>query len=471
MILNFIPKNGDMFVDLNQPYENIKFVKAELEKGNESELVGISVAGKPMNFERKKLAEFVGPFFPLFSSIWKPRAELSEFYSLYRRIMKLVDNFLAKQDGFCAKTSDLESEIVKNGYTLSETQAVLKSLLTSPMDYLFAGKNSEGKIYFGKDKARFLNWSSYYRSIAEELRIKSKQIGLLVSHGPTVGNFREILLRDLIRKFLPEKFRIATGFIQGFSNQIDILIFDAHNYGPLFQEGDLVVVRQEAVRAVIEVKTTLTTRTLTESLELLHKISLPGYRTTKLPIFKAVYSFGSNIKHTSSVAKRMSEFYNKPYFDSQLKTEFVRGISYLFHQVSCVATLNQHCVFSKYQSANSDGTGNMVPHLYSIEDENGLDIQTAMFMSLLFEYLDVETYAKKSSTWNVIERLNNSGKLRTQTKLTSDDWAPSFASEEEHTQEQHSIRHRISTFEKWFNGQLSTEALIKDQTKSRTSLI
>lgn len=48
-----------------------------------------------------------------------------------------------------------------------------------------------------------------------EAYLTTNKISLLVSHNQTVGNYRELLLRNLLKKHLPSKFSIATGFIQG----------------------------------------------------------------------------------------------------------------------------------------------------------------------------------------------------------------------------------------------------------------
>ena len=38
------------------------------------------------------------------------------------------------------------------------------------------------------------------------------------------------------------------------SSQLDIIVYDDTDYAPIFREKDVVVVRPESVRAVIEVK-------------------------------------------------------------------------------------------------------------------------------------------------------------------------------------------------------------------------
>jgi hypothetical protein len=64
----------------------------------------------------------------------------------------------------------------------------------------------------------------------------------------------------VLRRHLPETLQVGTGFIvnrrKECSTQIDLLIVD-RSHPTLFKDGDLLIVTPSAVRAIIEVKTTL----------------------------------------------------------------------------------------------------------------------------------------------------------------------------------------------------------------------
>ena len=100
----------------------------------------------------------------------------------------------------------------------------------------------------------------YHRSIAAELAAVKDRIRHLTPHRLTSGMFKEAALRSVLRRHLPESLLIGSGFIvnkQGVcSTQIDLLLVDA-TYPTLFKDGDLLVVTPDAVRGIIEVKTTL----------------------------------------------------------------------------------------------------------------------------------------------------------------------------------------------------------------------
>lgn len=465
MKLKYIPQAPEMFVALGLSYQETKVIQAVEDKNDKDQLYGAClddlISGKPRHLVKKPLEEFPGPYFPVFSKYREPRKELKTHYTLYQTIARLVEDFLITQPKYVAKIKAVEGHL-SGKFSLEEIQTILKVLLSETTLFKYSASGSNEFIAFNELKAKHHNHLLYLGTIAEELKIKSTKISLLVSHGQTVGNYREVILRDLIRQHLPAKFAIATGFIQGFARQLDIIIYDCQNYAPAFKEGDLVVIKQEAVRAVIEVKTNLTPHTLRESLEMFYHISLPGYRTTDLPIFKGVFSFDSTYANTASIAKFIFDFYNKPYFEPQVQYERTRNISYLFHEISCVTTLNKHCVLSKYVYANPDKTGHIIPTLFSASDKNGIDIQTATFMSLLFDYLDVDTYAKKLSVWNFSRIVGPSSSFKLERKLAPDDWFPQFRSKHEHDGSQGSIKKRLDLIDSWFSGKISTAQLLDD---------
>lgn len=101
------------------------------------------------------------------------------------------------------------------------------------------------------------------------------------AHYPTLGAYKERLLSETIRNYLPKSVEVGTGFVLfphedvappgGHANhdhlnqsaftvsrQCDILVFDSSSFPPVFRDGDFVVLRPESVRAVIEVKGSLT---------------------------------------------------------------------------------------------------------------------------------------------------------------------------------------------------------------------
>lgn len=98
--------------------------------------------------------------------------------------------------------------------------------------------------------------------VANEFRTRSAQLRYVMkSHAPSVGAGHETLMRRFLRDYMPQSVGVAHGFIQNhdgdFSRQMDVLIFDAFHYSPLYRIDDFVVLPAEAALAAIEVKTSV----------------------------------------------------------------------------------------------------------------------------------------------------------------------------------------------------------------------
>ncbi len=105
------------------------------------------------------------------------------------------------------------------------------------------------------------NPEAFHKSINEELvlikdRVKNL-IDIDVNHHGEDGNYREAILRNVIKRFLPNNISIGTGFVvskkgSNFkrTSQIDIIIYD-NTYPLLFKEGDFIITTPKNVKAII----------------------------------------------------------------------------------------------------------------------------------------------------------------------------------------------------------------------------
>lgn len=104
------------------------------------------------------------------------------------------------------------------------------------------------------------NIKEFHKSITSEILSVKDRVRNLIgdAHWYSDGAYKESVLREVLRRYLPEKYNIGQGFIvydDGTSSkQIDILITDK-NYPHLFKDGDFYIVTRDAARAIIEVKT------------------------------------------------------------------------------------------------------------------------------------------------------------------------------------------------------------------------
>lgn len=111
----------------------------------------------------------------------------------------------------------------------------------------------------------------YHKATSRELLALTNKVRNLVTHWGEDGRYKEAVLKNITKKFLPEKYSIGTGFVIKQTNnrgehlssrQIDLIIYD--DASPiLFKEGDFVIMTPDSVRAIIEVKANIQNQDLT----------------------------------------------------------------------------------------------------------------------------------------------------------------------------------------------------------------
>lgn len=101
--------------------------------------------------------------------------------------------------------------------------------------------------------------SAYFKSISLELSALKNRVRNFIdtNHWQTDGEWKESVLRAIIKRHLPKNIEVGRGFVitpDSCSQQIDVLIYDS-SIPILYKDGDLVFITSDAVRGVIEVKT------------------------------------------------------------------------------------------------------------------------------------------------------------------------------------------------------------------------
>jgi hypothetical protein len=110
-------------------------------------------------------------------------------------------------------------------------------------------------------------FNEFFRLKTEELLNQLSQVKTFIKkHNPTIGILTEEILRQFLSTFLPKGVSVEQGFIAGkggdLSKQIDIIIYDSQRFAPYYRINDIVVVPMESVIAIVEVKTTVKSKTL-----------------------------------------------------------------------------------------------------------------------------------------------------------------------------------------------------------------
>jgi hypothetical protein len=122
-----------------------------------------------------------------------------------------------------------------------------------------------------------MNPTEYFKSISDELDVLKDRVRSIISnhHWPTDGEWKESILRTILRRHLPSTVEVARGFIiqssrisTQISTQIDIMIIDISK-PVLYRDGDLVFVTPDSVRGIIEVKTKLQPANISRAFEAL----------------------------------------------------------------------------------------------------------------------------------------------------------------------------------------------------------
>lgn len=156
----------------------------------------------------------------------------------------------------------------------------------------------------------------YHKSIARELEATKNRIRNLMDnpHWLSDGEWKESVLRYILRRHMPETTNIGRGFIfthQGCSEQIDILIYD-RSKPVLFKDGDLVFITPDAVKGIIEVKSKVNNNSLSKALsKLSEKASIVRNNTrSNNDFFVGLFSYdynsnASNLNRDHIIADRV----------------------------------------------------------------------------------------------------------------------------------------------------------------------
>lgn len=150
-----------------------------------------------------------------------------------------------------------------------------------------------------------MNTIDFHKSTTNELLAIKDRVRNLINHWGEDGRYKEAVLKSVIQNFLPEKYKIATGFIvkqtpirgeHESSNQIDLIIYNT-SYPVLFKENDFVILTSDAVVGIIEVKANVIGQNLKTVIEKCNKngeFILKGRVNNDRALFNGIFSYESN---------------------------------------------------------------------------------------------------------------------------------------------------------------------------------
>lgn len=143
--------------------------------------------------------------------------------------------------------------------------------------------------------------NSHLKSLSSEIDALKNRVRDLIddAHWLTDGEWKESVLRTMLRRYLPANIGVGRGFVvrpDSCSRQIDILLYDTAK-PVLYRDGDLVMVTPDAVEGIIEVKATLsdldeTFNHIAKNAEFAQRGRSPASPLETLPeIFVGVFSY------------------------------------------------------------------------------------------------------------------------------------------------------------------------------------
>lgn len=253
----------------------------------------------------------------------------------------------------------------------------------------------------------------YHISITDELKAVSKRVRSLVRHWGEDGRHHEAVLRNVIMKFLPERYSIGTGFvikpteIRGEhtpSKQIDLIIYDT-NFPIFFKEGDFVIITPDAVKGIIQVKANLqnqnTIETYNDSNEN-GEFIWEGKSDKSSRIFNGVFSFegySQNNPNVTLLEERVRESYQNHLTEEQVNGVHAnsRDTNYLINHIS----INKDHFIKHWNSEFNHGEHERYSR-YRLRN-----LSFSFFISNLMNYItDNDTVEHDNFLWFVEEKAN-----------------------------------------------------------------
>lgn len=145
--------------------------------------------------------------------------------------------------------------------------------------------------------------SAHFESLTRELealRDRVRNFSIMDPHWPTDGEWKESVLRSVLRSYLPAHVEPLRGFAvtqdRG-SHQIDVLLYD--NRKPvLFRNGDLIFVTPDAILGVVEVKSNIGDRSdLRAALQSLadNAQMIRSYKASREGLFAGLFSYTTDM--------------------------------------------------------------------------------------------------------------------------------------------------------------------------------
>lgn len=237
----------------------------------------------------------------------------------------------------------------------------------------------------------------FHKSTTKELLAIKDRVKNLINHWGEDGRYQEAVIKTMIQRFLPEKFRIGSGFIvrqtrnrgnHEPSKQIDLIIYDT-SFPVLFKENDFVILTPDSVLRIIEVKANATNQGLQQIIKKSNdngKFIFDGRIDKTKPLFNGIFSYESTVNNVSTIANAI----NIPWRELG---ENVYKDKFCVNHIS----LNQDWFYKYWEHEHI--VGNQPHYLYEIKE-----LSFSFFISNLMDWISGTSVIENSNLWFPIDK-------------------------------------------------------------------
>jgi hypothetical protein len=235
----------------------------------------------------------------------------------------------------------------------------------------------------------------FHKSTAKELIAIKDRVRNLVNNWGEDGRHQEAVIKTMIQRFLPERFKIGSGFIvrqtrergnHEPSNQIDLIIYD-NSYPILFRDNDFVILTADSVLGIIEVKANATNQGLSSIVRKANengKFIFEGRINNRRPLFNGIFSYQSTVKNVDIISNHI-----KNPWDELGENKQLFGVNHI--------SLNQNWFYKFWEQEFSDG--NLPHYLYEIRE-----LSFSFFISNLMDLISGTSVIENSNLWYPVDK-------------------------------------------------------------------
>ena len=237
----------------------------------------------------------------------------------------------------------------------------------------------------------------FHKSTTKELLAIKDRVRNLVNHWGEDGRHQEAVIKTMIQRFLPERFRIGTGFIvrqtrqrgnHQPSKQIDLIIYDTL-FPILFKDNDFVILTADSVLGIIEVKANATNQGLEQIVKKANangKFIFDAKIDKTKPLFNGIFSYESTVSNIDAISNNIKNPWDELGTDPNRQYFGVNHIS-----------LNQDWFYKFWEHEYSDG--NLPHYLYKIKE-----LSFSFFISNLMDWIGGTSVIENSNLWFPIDK-------------------------------------------------------------------